>query len=103
MKKLIVLLLLFSFSPAFASASEEDNSKNEKLKLGIIVPLSGPLAFFGQDYVRAYDLAVEARPGLKDLFEVKWEDSAYDSKLAIAAFNKLTSGDGADVILSFGG
>lgn len=71
--------------------------------IGMIMPLSGPLAFFGQDYMRAYELAIAARPELARLLKVRWEDSAYNPQRAISAFNSLNSVDRVDLVFSFGG
>ena len=75
----------------------------QRLKVGVVVPLSGPLAFFGQDYVRTFELYTEDHPELAQSVEYVFEDSAYDSKKAISAFNKLLDVDKVDVIFSFGG
>lgn len=96
---LLALLLLTSLLTSPKISAEQES----KVKVGIIVPLSGPLAFFGKDFVRTYEIAASDNPEVKSMIEVVWEDSAYDSKLAVSAFNKLTSIDKADIVLSFGG
>lgn len=98
MKKYLVFLILI-LSPSFTIAENINN----KLRLGFVVPLSGPLAFFGKDLVRSVDMAIEAKPEIKNNIEILWEDSAYDSKQAISAFNKLVSSDKVDIVYSFGG
>lgn len=100
--RLLLFCLLAVIFPV-ASRAHEPHSPNQTIKLGVIVPLTGPLAFFGQDFVRAYDLTAEENPNLKQTVQIIWEDSAYDAKQAIAAFNKLTSVDHVDVVYSFGG
>lgn len=104
MKNILLAFILLLFPVFYLSAqSQTELPEGSKINLGVIVPLTGPLAFFGQDFVRTYDLAVEAHPEIKNTIQIFWEDSAYDSRQAIAAFNKLVSIDKADVVLSFGG
>lgn len=102
--RLLFIFLMFVL-PALISVGTASSAENEikKLKVGVIVPLTGPLAFFGQDYVRTYELATEDIPELKNAFDVVFEDSAYDSKQAVSALNKLVSSDRVDIIFSFGG
>ena len=99
---LTIYLIILSFFQT-NTLSEDNKLDKNNLTLGVIVPLSGPLAFFGNDYVRAFDLATSARPDIKSKIKIAWEDSAYDSKKAIQAFNKLTTVDKADLVISFGG
>jgi ABC-type branched-subunit amino acid transport system substrate-binding protein len=101
----IILPFLVKGTPQAASQDNVSNSSGAKktFTVGMIVPLSGPLAFFGQDYMRAYELAVAKRPELANLLSVRWEDSAYNPRQAISAFNKLLLVDNADLIYSFGG
>ena len=70
----------------FVSAEDThvSRSENKKIQLGAIVPLSGPLAFFGNDYVRAYDLLKADFPEIERFIDIHWEDSAYDSKQALS-------------------
>ncbi len=106
MKKLHFLLLaIFTLfiSPAFGAEPPPTTSATIKIRLGLIIPLTGPLSFFGKDYVRAYEIAAEDHPELKDKIEFFWEDSAYDSKQAVSAFNKLVSVNKVDAVFSFGG
>jgi ABC-type branched-subunit amino acid transport system substrate-binding protein len=102
---LTVAVLILCRSTHGVAQDNVSASKGETkpFTIGMIVPLSGPLAFFGKDYVRAYELAVAARPELSTLFKVRWEDSAYNSQRAISAFNALNSVDRVDLVFSFGG
>lgn len=72
--KIITLSILAIILPFFVKgtpqAASQDNASNSSgakktFTVGMIVPLSGPLAFFGQDYMRAYELAVAKRPELR--------------------------------------
>lgn len=97
------LSLVITAASAFSADRKDVNASHDKVNLGVIVPLTGPLAFFGKDFIRTYELAVEDNPKIKESFNVFWEDSAYDSKQAVSVFNKLVSVNNADIVISFGG
>lgn len=104
-KLIFTLLIALFLHPALGMSDQNPtpNTLSDRIKLGVIVPLTGPLAFFGQDFVRTFNLTVEDQPDLKKYVDIIWEDSAYDSKKAVAAFNKLSTIDKVDLIYSFGG
>jgi ABC-type branched-subunit amino acid transport system substrate-binding protein len=99
----LLVICLFVGNLASAEESKLEELNDRKLRLGVIVPLSGPLAFFGNDYIRAYDLVRADHPEVDRTIRIYWEDSAYDSNQALRAFNKLVTVDKVDVVLSFGG
>ncbi len=104
MRRIVALLLaLCSLISERVVAQEAHTHTTRKAHLGVIVPLTGPLGFFGQEYVKAFELAKQDHPEIDQLLEIEWEDSAYDTKLAVAAFNKLVSVRRTDVVLAFGG
>ena len=90
MKK-IMLLLMLSFLIACAPAKEE------KIKIGAILPLTGPFAFYGEDGRIAMELALE---DVGNTTEIIYEDSAGESPKAVTAFNKLTNVDGAKIVIT---
>lgn len=107
MRKILVHSLLVVFlligDLAWAQDSGLDEASDSRLRLGVIVPLSGPLSFFGDDFIRAYDLVKAEHPEVDRAIRIYWEDSAYDGKQALLAFNKLVATDKVDFVLSFGG
>jgi ABC-type branched-subunit amino acid transport system substrate-binding protein len=84
-------------------AHGQEDIPPKKLHLGLIIPISGPLGFFGKDLVRAVVLARERFPEIDKLIEIHIEDSAYDTKRAVSAFKHLTSVKQIDVAMAFGG
>mgnify|MGYP006277923769 CR=1 FL=1 len=101
----LALLAIIVFAVKLASAEESKlaSAEDGRLRLGAIVPLSGPLSFFGTDFIRAYELAKAEHPEIEKAVKVYWEDSAYDSKQALQAFNKLVTVDKVDIVMTFGG
>ncbi len=99
----LFVVIFFVGNLASAAESKPNEADDSRLRLGAIVPLSGPLAFFGNDFIRAFDLVKAEHPEIEKAVKVYWEDSAYDSKQALQAFNKLVTVDKVDIVLSFGG
>lgn len=71
--------------------------EEEKVKVGAILPLTGPFAFYGEDGRIAMELALE---DVGDKIEIIYEDSAGENTKAVAAFNKITNIDGAKIVIT---
>lgn len=68
------------------------------IRIGAILPLSGPVSIFG-DWARdGMELALEDINS--DRIEIIYEDSKLDAKEGVSAFNKLVTVDDADIIIS---
>lgn len=101
---LTVLLILVSLLPDVSADQQTvPAAVTPRLRLGMVVPLSGPLAFFGTDLMRAAKIFSADNPALGRHVEIIWEDSAYESRQAIAAFHKLVTAERTDVVFAFGG
>lgn len=83
--------------------SNEAGAENGRFKLGVIIPMSGDLAFFGKGHTVAANLFEEDFPSIERNFDVVYEDSSYDSRKAVLAYTKLKAVDKVDAIFSFGG
>jgi branched-chain amino acid transport system substrate-binding protein len=88
-------LLLASFLSAAAPAGAE-------VRIGVAGPMTGPIAWFGEQYLRASGLAVEdlnARGGvLGERVELAVADDFCDAEQAVAAADKLAS-DGVVLVV----
>lgn len=94
-KLFIYFFILFSFF--FASCKRNTNTSKEKIvKVGVILPLSGEVASYGNDCKDGI-LFAKASDSLN--VEYIFEDSKGDPKTAIAAFNKLTTVDKVDYVI----
>lgn len=82
-----ILLLLAACAPA----------QQEKASIGIILPLSGSFAFYGEDQRTGIDVALEE---VGDKINVVIEDSAGENPKAVAAFNKLTNIDNVKIVVT---
>ncbi len=67
------------------------------MRVGVIAPLSGEYGTFGESFVNAIVMNSERDSRIK-LFV---EDSKFDPKVGLTAFQKLTSVDHIDVLINF--
>src|SRR5512141_3177904 len=79
-------MVLLTCSIPLSRAHAED-----AVRVGFVVPLSGPLAAFGAAIRNGVALALEDDPRASAAIEPLYEDSMYDSTQAVAAFQKLNS------------
>jgi branched-chain amino acid transport system substrate-binding protein len=73
------------------------------IKIGVIVPLTGSLAFIGEAAKNGVDLAVDKINNdttLTHKYEVIVEDDAFDAKKTASAINKLTGVDKVNAVVS---
>ena len=70
----------------------------EKIKIGIMTPLSGDLAFLGQNIVRSAELAIQEL-GYQDKVKLIIEDAGQLDKESIAAYKKLVEIDHVQIII----
>lgn len=67
-------------------------------KIGIILPLTGNAASYGEQFKQGLKLS----PSTEN-FKLIFEDSKFESKTALAAYQKLRAVDQVDFLISFGG
>ena len=72
------------------------------IKIGVILPLSGDLAFLGEPAKKAAELALSNFIDSKNKYELIFEDDQFSSVKAATAANKLISVDKVSAIVSFG-
>lgn len=95
MKSLTLILLLLFFLLQTATADE-----SYTVKVGAILPLTGDLAYVGQDIREGVELALEERGNQQPKIEVIWEDGKFAAKESVSATQKLISNDKVDLIIS---
>ena len=92
----IIILIIVGFSEF------KGNVDNGPIKIGVILPLSGNLAFLGESAKQGAELALENYAGTKNKYELIFEDDQFDAKKTVTAATKLISIDKVDAIVSFG-
>lgn len=79
-----------------------NNKKEEVIKIGVILPLSGDVAIYGKSLQNGLDLALEKytkeNPN-KMKVKLIYEDSKADPKIAVSSMQKLTSVDNCKIVL----
>jgi branched-chain amino acid transport system substrate-binding protein len=89
---------------AFASFAQDLESSPSVITIGVIVPLSGDMAFAGQEMRNAMTLALdefETRTSrAHHKYRLLFEDNRLDAKLSVAAAQKLVGIDKAEVIVT---
>ena len=68
----------------------------QTVKVGAILPLSGPYAKIGEDAQKAIQMALKGENNITLVFE----DSQFDAKTAVSAYQKLTSIDKVDALVN---
>lgn len=84
--------------------SQRNSTPAEKqtVKIGLITPLSGKLAFLGEPSKKAAELALKNAGNTKYNYELVFEDSQFDPKLAVTGASKLINVDKVLGIITFG-
>lgn len=78
----------------------DNNSPKETIKIGIVGPRSGALAFLGDGMNNGAKLAVSEYPNSKYNYEIVFEDDGFDSKRSASVINKLISVDKVDALVT---
>ncbi|MCH8011999.1 MAG: penicillin-binding protein activator [Candidatus Marinimicrobia bacterium] len=86
----------------FVLMPKQSENEKEVIKIGAILPLSGDVAVYGKSLQNGMNLALEVfreeNPEYKDILII-YEDSKAEPKLAVSAFQKLSSIDNCKIIL----
>lgn len=94
---ILVALVVVAGYFAWRNGHEKTPSDKEKIKIGVILPLTGGGAIYGEDLKKGIDLAFAESP-IKDKFELLFEDDAASPKDGVNALNKLIAQDVSIVV-----
>jgi ABC-type branched-subunit amino acid transport system substrate-binding protein len=101
LKIILSITLLFSF-PLF-SFLPPAQANSEPIKVGILLPLSGIVADYGEALKNGFELAQSEIPEQeRNTIEFLYEDTRYEAKASLSAFNKLVKNDRVDLTYIFG-
>ena len=92
-----IVLIVAIIGGLYYSNQTKDKST---IKIGIIAPLTGPLAEYGIAFKNGIELSnsENGNPNVTYIFE----DNKWDSNEAISAYNKLVQIDNVDVVINWG-
>ncbi len=97
MKRLILVIILLILISSCSESVDKDN-----LKVGLIFPLSGPAAMWGQEMRTGVELAKQDLMAENKEITLIYEDSQLDPSKGISAYNKLVKIDNVDVVVVLG-
>lgn len=92
---------VFFAAAVLANGARLQAQEDAVLKIGVILPLSGPAASHGSAAKNGLELARRDFSELK-AFEFMYEDDAYNPSRTVAAFRKLTGIDNVDLVFAAG-
>lgn len=91
---LIILVIIFAIWAVIVIEKTETQVDND-FKIGAILTLTGPGAFFGEETLNGMKLA-NKEAGL----DIIYEDSQTDPQTGLSAFNKLVDRDKVDMVIT---
>jgi len=107
MKKLFILTIVLVFVTTASGCDiirrlhKEPEFEQDKFRVGLILPLTGPAAPLGISARNAAEMAYDSLTNdAKSSIELKFEDDQADSTKTVTAFKKLTDFDKANTILT---
>ena len=74
----------------------------ESLKVGVSLPLSGPVASMGQAFLRGFELYKEDNPRSQERVKYVFDDSRYDGKVVVGSMHKFREVDKVDMAVVWG-
>jgi branched-chain amino acid transport system substrate-binding protein len=77
-----------------------ETAHSEKVRLGVVSPLSGPVAPMGQAFQRGFELYMDKNKDHN--LEIIFEDHRYDGKASISALHKMREKDAIDIAVVWG-
>ncbi len=105
MKKFLIIILgiVLFFSGCERKGGDQkvaDQNKTKVIKIGAILPLTGPVASFGQWIKNGIEVAIESYPVKNSNIKVFYEDSKFDAKTGVLAFQKLLNKNHIDLVIT---
>ncbi len=97
----IIVVIAVVITGYFVSQNSSKVS-TEQIKIGVVAPMSGNLAFLGEGIRDAMLLAQQDLGNTQYTYELIFEDDQLDSKITASAVNKLLGVNKVDAIVSFG-
>lgn len=98
--KIIIGVVILVIIVAVFSSGVFTRTDQDVVKVGVILPLSGQYASFGEDVKKAMEISVNDLEHKN--VELFFEDDQYASKTGLSAYNKLQSVDNVDMVIAVG-
>jgi branched-chain amino acid transport system substrate-binding protein len=98
----VLVLVVWGLSSVIKNDNNKTPIEKQTVKIGVTLPLTGPVAMLGESVKDAIILAKEQTKNTKYNYELIFEDDAFSPKTAVNTVNKLINIDKVDAIISFG-
>jgi branched-chain amino acid transport system substrate-binding protein len=99
---LIIVLVLTGLGLYFAK-NKTENAIAQPIKIGVMLPLTGPAQTAGEASKKAVELALANLPSdIRENVQIVFEDDQLDAKLAVSAAQKLISVDKVKALITYG-
>jgi len=73
-----------------------------QIKIGAILPLSGPAAHYGEELKRSIEMAIEELGDVRHDYKLVFEDDQYQPKQGVLAFRRLVDIEKCSAVIVFG-
>ncbi len=94
--------LALSVSVNYSAERARAQAQTSVFRVGVIVPLTGPLADYGEAVRRGVESARHDYPERFSKIELVYQDSAYDGKTAVNALQSLMARQDVDLYYTWG-
>ncbi len=95
-----VALIIWAIVVNMGNQTSFSPTQKETVKIGIVGPRSGSLAFLGDGMANGAQMAIKEYSNTKYNYEVVFEDDGFDSKRSAPVINKLISLDKVDALIT---
>jgi branched-chain amino acid transport system substrate-binding protein len=105
MKKIlsIIVVLAIVVLGALYFTKGSDVETGYIMKIGVILPLTGPAQAAGEASKKTVEMALEdLSTSTREKIQIVYEDDQLDAKLAVSAAQKLISVDGVSALITYG-
>lgn len=98
---LIIIVIVLALSGNKSATKQSTSAETKHVTVGAILPLTGQYSVIGETVKNGMEMSLKALP-VADQQNIKliFEDDKYTTKDALSAYQKLTSLDHADIIVS---
>lgn len=103
----LISIILFIFLAIFfvgcqSNIKDIKQTDTDIIKIGVILPLSGDVAVFGESSKNAIEMALRETPeNIRNKIKIIYEDDQFNPVNTISAFQKLNTVDNIDVLITF--
>jgi len=93
----VIVILIIIVGTSFAFTSKDNAKSDKKIKVGVILPLSGDYAAVGESVKNSMQLSYNELENKN--VELVYEDGGFNSVKAVSAYKKLQDVDNVDIVI----